>query len=161
MSLSHEDVMRLLQLLDASQFDELHLETDGTKLTLRRNSTDSAALPASAVSSSLAPAPVRPAVQPLPAAQAPAPAATTSLATDLVDVRAAMLGTLYGSPKPGAAPFVSVGSKVERNTVIGIIEVMKLMNSISAGVDGEVVEILARDGDLVEFDQVLMRIRPV
>ncbi|CAM3715061.1 acetyl-CoA carboxylase biotin carboxyl carrier protein [Polaromonas hydrogenivorans] len=161
MSLSHEDVMRLLQLLDASQFDELHLETDGTKLTLRRNSTHSAALPASAVSSSFAPATVRPVVQPLTSAAPPAPAAKTSLATDLVDVRAAMLGTLYGSPKPGAAPFVSVGSKVERNTVIGIIEVMKLMNSISAGVDGEVVEILARDGDLVEFDQVLMRIRPV
>ena len=71
-----------------------------------------------------------------------------------------MLGTLYGAPKPGSPPFVSVGSKVQRDTVIGIIEVMKLMNSVSAGVDGEVVEILARDGDLVEFDQVLMRVRP-
>ena len=79
----------------------------------------------------------------------------------MIDVRASMLGQFYGAPKPGAAPFVTVGSKVQRDTAIGIIEVMKLMNSISAGVDGEVVEILACDGELVEFDQVLMRVRPV
>jgi acetyl-CoA carboxylase biotin carboxyl carrier protein len=71
-----------------------------------------------------------------------------------------MLGTYYGAPKPGAAPFVQVGGQVTADSAVGIIEVMKLMNSISAGVDGVVVEVLARDGDLVEFDQVLMRVRP-
>jgi acetyl-CoA carboxylase biotin carboxyl carrier protein len=163
MSLSHEDVKRLLELLDASKFDELHLETDGSKLTLRRNGAGSTALvtptagPAfTATTVPLAAQAMAPAAPPAAAAQAPSKSA---LSTGLIDVRASMLGQFYGAPKPGAAPFVTVGSKVQRDTAIGIIEVMKLMNSISAGVDGEVVEILARDGELVEFDQVLMRVR--
>jgi acetyl-CoA carboxylase biotin carboxyl carrier protein len=165
MSLSHEDVKRLLQLLDASKFDELHLETDGTKLTLRRNGAGSTALETptagpefKAPSTPQAEQAISPAVSPVAATKASSSSATN---TGLIDVRASMLGQFYGAPKPGAAPFVAVGSKVQRDTAIGIIEVMKLMNSISAGVDGEVVEILARDGDLVEFDQILMRVRPV
>jgi acetyl-CoA carboxylase biotin carboxyl carrier protein len=161
MSLSHEDVKRLLELLDASKFDELHLETDGTKLTLRRNGAGSTALvtPTASSASKATTVPLTAPAAP-PAAEAQAPS-KSALHTGLIDVRASMLGQFYGAPKPGAAPFVAVGSKVQRDTAIGIIEVMKLMNSISAGVDGEVVEILARDGDLVEFDQVLMRVRPV
>lgn len=77
----------------------------------------------------------------------------------LLEIRAPMLGTFYRSPKPGADPFVAVGSRVEPDTVIGIIEVMKLMNSAAAGISGEVVEILAQDGELVEYDQPLMRVR--
>lgn len=70
-----------------------------------------------------------------------------------------MLGTFYRAPKPGAAPFVSIGDRVNPETVIGIIEVMKLMNSTSAGVSGTIVEILVQDGELVEYDQPLMRVR--
>jgi acetyl-CoA carboxylase biotin carboxyl carrier protein len=158
MSLSHEDVKRLLELLDASKFDELHLETDGTKLTLRRNGAGFAAMAASSVTPTAVTASSAPVASPVTATKAPS---TSGLESGLIDVRASMLGQFYGAPKPGAAPFVTVGSKVQRDTAIGIIEVMKLMNSISAGVDGEVVEILARDGDLVEFDQILMRVRPV
>lgn len=168
MSLSHEDVKRLLELLDASKFDELHLETDGTKLTLRRNGAgfgaDSVALAMPSVAPVLTAASHRqaePVVAPVVSPAAMAQASSTSmLDTGLIDVRASMLGQFYGAPKPGAAPFVAVGSQVQRDTAVGIIEVMKLMNSIAAGVDGEVVEILARDGELVEFDQVLMRVRP-
>jgi acetyl-CoA carboxylase biotin carboxyl carrier protein len=155
MSLSHEDVKRLLELLDASKFDELHLETDGTKLTLRRNGAGASAASVATVSSEQVAIPVAAAVA---TSQAPSSAAS---AAGLIEVRASMLGQFYSAPKPGAAPFVTVGSKVQRDTAIAIIEVMKLMNSISAGVEGEVVEILARDGELVEFDQVLMRVRPV
>jgi acetyl-CoA carboxylase biotin carboxyl carrier protein len=154
MSLSHEDVKRLLELLDASKFDELHLETDGTKLTLRRNGAGASAASVATVSSEHVAIPVAAAVA---TSQAPSSAAS---AAGLIEVRASMLGQFYSAPKPGAAPFVTVGSKVQRDTAIAIIEVMKLMNSISAGVEGEVVEILARDGELVEFDQVLMRVRP-
>ena len=159
MSLSHEDVKRLLELLDASKFDELHLETDGTKLTLRRNGAGSTALakPTADPAFTATTVPLRAQAM----APVPPPAAVTQAPsnTGLIDVRASMLGQFYGAPKPGAAPFVTVGSKVQRDTAIGIIEVMKLMNSISAGVDGEVIEILARDGELVEFDQVLIRVR--
>jgi acetyl-CoA carboxylase biotin carboxyl carrier protein len=142
MSLTQDDVQQLLKLLDASQFDELHLETNGMKLTLRRNSAPAIDTPAAS-----APAPATPS----PAAQA---------ATGLLEIRAPLLGTFYVAPKPGAAPFVTVGTRVGDDTTVGIIEVMKLMNSVSAGVRGEIVEILARDGEFVEYGHVLMRVKP-
>jgi acetyl-CoA carboxylase biotin carboxyl carrier protein len=71
-----------------------------------------------------------------------------------------MLGIFYRSPKPGEPPFIDVGSKIEAETVIGIIEVMKLMNTVRAGVRGTVVQILGRDGVLVEYGETLMRVRP-
>jgi acetyl-CoA carboxylase biotin carboxyl carrier protein len=71
-----------------------------------------------------------------------------------------LLGTFYRAPKPGEAPFVDVGANVEETTVIGIIEVMKLMNSVRAGVTGEVVEVLADNGAFVEYGEPLMRVRP-
>ncbi len=65
----------------------------------------------------------------------------------------------YRAPKPGEAPFVEIGSKVEAETIIGIIEVMKLMNTVRAGVAGEVSQILAENGALVEYGETLMRVR--
>jgi acetyl-CoA carboxylase biotin carboxyl carrier protein len=161
MSFSHDDVQRLIKLLDSSHFDELHLEAEGIKLTLRRNGVPSAAAttapstaPAPAVSTSPTPAP------PTRAAAAVAAALPTSDPT-LLEIRAPMLGTFYGAPKPGANPFVAIGARISADSAVGIIEVMKLMNSIPAGVEGVLVEVLVRDGDLVEFEQVLMRVRPV
>jgi acetyl-CoA carboxylase biotin carboxyl carrier protein len=162
MSFSHEDVQRLLQLLDSSHFDEMHLETEGVKLTLRRNV---AVTPASAAqesgqsaSSTLVTTQNRLQAAATPTFAKPAPQPTAD--ASLLEVRAPMLGSFYGAPNPGAEPFVAVGGHVGKDTAVGIIEVMKLMNSISAGVEGVVVEVLVRDGDLVEFDQVLMRVRP-
>ncbi|HVC11993.1 MAG TPA: acetyl-CoA carboxylase biotin carboxyl carrier protein [Burkholderiales bacterium] len=152
MSLSHDDVERLLRVLDASHFDELHLETDGTKLALYRR----AAPPVG----ERAAAPVAVAT-PVAAAGAQAPSEAPQPQTGLVEVRASMLGTFYRAPKPGAEAFVQIGGRVDPETTIGIIEVMKLMNAMRADVAGEVAEILVRDGELVEYDQVLMRVRPL
>ncbi len=163
MSFSHDDVQRLIKLLDSSHFDELHLEAAGIKLTLRRNgapSTAPAIAPAPAVSTP--PAAASPGAPPArAAATAPVAAATPTSDPTLIEIRAPMLGTFYGAPKPGADPFIAIGARVTTDSAVGIIEVMKLMNSISAGVEGVLVEVLVRDGDLVEFDQVLMRVRPV
>ena len=78
----------------------------------------------------------------------------------LLDIRAPMVGTFYNAPKPGADPFVEIGSSVNEDSVIAIIEVMKLMNSIPAGLSGEIVEILIDDAQFVEKGQLLMRVRP-
>jgi acetyl-CoA carboxylase biotin carboxyl carrier protein len=157
MSLSHEDVVRIIQLLDASHFDELRLESEGVKLHLRRNGAGD--------SSVVTPAPMPVASKPASGADTPVNKPTiqtqsTAVSLNLIDIKAPMLGTFYGAPKPGAASFVSAGSQVTKDTAIGIIEVMKLMNSVSAGVEGVVIETLVRDGEMVEFDQVLMRVRP-
>ena len=177
MSFTHDDVQRIIQLLNTSHFDELHLELDGIKLDLRRHGAGSAATasPASTPSPDLAAAraPSAPAGSASAAAgtsatapaaaspSSPVAAAGTTTSGNLLEVRAPMLGVFYRSPKPGADPFVTPGTAVEPETVIGIIEVMKLMNSVPANLRGEVVEVLAKDGELVEYDQVLMRVRAV
>jgi len=157
MSLSHEDVVRIIQLLDASHFDELSLEAEGVKLNLRRNGAGNSSAPTRTVAQPVA---VEKATLTAQTTTPQTPLRDTAMHVGLIEVKAPMLGTFYGAPKPGSDPFVSPGTTVTKDTVIGIIEVMKLMNSVSAGVEGTVVETLVSDGDLVEFDQVLMRVRP-
>jgi acetyl-CoA carboxylase biotin carboxyl carrier protein len=153
-----------MRLVEQSSFDELTLEIDGMKLTLRRGAggqvmngaaideqplggTAQIARPVSAPAGSVAPG--RAAVS-VPAA---------AVDPNVKDVPAPLLGTFYRAPKPGAPPFVEVGSTVEEDTVVAIIEVMKLMNTVRAGVRGTVSEILARDGTLVEYGETLLRVR--
>ena len=71
-----------------------------------------------------------------------------------------MLGTFYRAEAPGAAPFVEVGARVEPDTVVCLIEVMKMMNSVAAGVSGTVVEVCAQNGEVVENGDPLFRVEP-
>src|SRR5690606_10590902 len=87
------------------------------------------------------------------AAQANEPPASEA---GLVDIRAPMVGTFYRAPQPGAAPFVDIGSSVDNDTVIGIIEVMKLMSSIPAQARGTIRELLVQDAQFVEKGQLLI-----
>ena len=153
MSLTAADVAEIMRLLDESAFDELSLETDGFKLHLRRG-------PAG-VESADAPFPVPRAKSKAAAPAAPPPkrAAAAPSEPGLVEVPAPLLGVFYRAPKPGAAAFIEVGAQVEEDTVVAIIEVMKLMNSVRAGVRGEVVEVLAQNGALVEYGEALVRVR--
>ncbi len=97
---------------------------------------------------------------PAPGPSGPAPSAPGDrLEEGLTEVRAPLLGTFYRAPRPGAPPYVNVGSLVEQDTVVGIIETMKLMNSVSAGVSGTVAEILLANAQFAEQGAVLMRIR--
>jgi len=147
--LTHENVQEILAILDQSSFDELSIETPDFKLSLRR--------------SGAAPGIPRPSptVVPVPFSEPRSKSNSAPLPAGLVDVPAPMLGTFFHAPKPGADPFVTVGAKVAPDTIIGIIEVMKLMNTVPAGVAGEVVEILAPDGKPVEFGQPILRVKPV
>lgn len=151
MGLTAKDVEEILRYLDASPFDELHLETDGLTLHLRRTAGAAPATVETAPAVS-APAPAAPPARPEAAA---APAADDGL----VDIRSTFLGTFYRAPKPGEPPFTDVGRTVAHEDVVCIVEVMKLMNSLRAGVAGEVVEVCAGDGELVEYGQVLFRVR--
>ncbi|BAK65327.1 biotin carboxyl carrier protein [Sphingobium sp. SYK-6] len=159
MSLTAKDVEEIMKLLEGSTFDRLSLEMDGIRLELERGGAG-ATRPARATGAAPAsPAESAPAPAPAPAAPPPA-AARPEREAGLVEINAPLLGIFYHAPKPGEAPFVDVGSRVDTETVIGIIEVMKLMNSVSAGVSGEVVEIIGRNGELVEHGEVLMLVRP-
>jgi acetyl-CoA carboxylase biotin carboxyl carrier protein len=148
-TLTAKDVAEITKLLEESDFDELRLELDGLKLDLRRSGAA-----AVAVSEERS----RPALDPAPPAAAP-PTPEVSAAVDDPQqqrVTSPLLGTFYRAPKPGAPPFIEIGSPVEPETVIGIIEVMKLMNTVRAGVHGQVTQVLARDGVLVEYGETLL-----
>jgi len=153
MTLTAADVAEIMRLVEQSGFDELNLEIDGTKISLRRGAP-SGTTPAAGPVPSVAPI-VASAVA---SGTAPAAAQAASDPT-AVDLPSPLLGTFYRSPKPGAPPFVQVGSQVEADSIIGIIEVMKLMNTVRAGVRGTVAEFLAADGALVEYGEVLLRVR--
>ena len=146
MTLTAKDVAEILRILEESSFDELSLEMDGVKLKLQRGSAVRQALdppPAPSFSSdSLAPTPEPPSE------------------SGLLDVPSPLLGIFYLAPKPGEPPFVELGSKVTEDTLIGIIEVMKLMNTVRSGVKGKVAEILVKNGASVEYGEILMRVRP-
>ena len=161
MTLTAADVAEIMRLVEQSKFDELSLQMDGVRLTLRRAGASGefvrseTAAPDSSDAASAAAA--RPGLGDAQAA-APAPAARPFDAS-LADIASPMLGTFYRAPKPGSAPFVEIGSAVSEDSVIAIIEVMKLMNTVRAGVKGVITEILPADGTLVEFGEVLMRAR--
>ena len=78
----------------------------------------------------------------------------------LMEIRAPLPGTFYRAPKPGADPYVEVGSRVEEDTVVGLVETMKLFNSVHANVRGEVVEFLIDDAEPADQDAVLILVRP-
>ena len=156
MTLTAQDVAEITRLLEESSFDELELEIDGLKIRLVRSGTGSGFAGLSAGSAprdaaTIANVPANPANRANPD---PAPS------SHLVAVRAPLLGTFYRAPKPAAAPFVEVGASVEADTIVGIIEVMKLMNTVRAGVRGAVREIRARDGALVEYGETLLLVDP-
>jgi len=152
-SLTAKDVAEIMKLLEESVFDELTLESGDIKLRLRRGGTGPVETAEWA-----APAPAPAEAEP----SKPKPARPGTKATDptAIDVPSPLLGVFYRAPKPGEPPFVEVGQQVEEGTVIGIIEVMKLMNSVRAGVKGEIVEIPAENAMLVEYGDTLIRVRP-
>jgi acetyl-CoA carboxylase biotin carboxyl carrier protein len=149
-TLTAKDVAEIMRLLEQSSFNSFEIEIDGVKLNLQRGS-------AAPIQQAVVRAPSTESQQPVLSAP---PKAKPPSEPGLSEVASPLLGIFYRAPKPGEPPFVEVGSKVEEDTVIGIIEVMKLMNSVCAGVKGEVVEILVDNAALVEYDEILLRLRP-
>lgn len=152
MTLTAKDVAEIMRLIEESAFDSLSLEIDGVKLTLRRSSAGPVPKPSDPPT---APAAKTVTSQPTPKTKFKPPSEP-----GLIEVTSPLLGIFYRAPRPGDPPFVEVGSKLEEDTVVGIIEVMKLMNSVRAGVKGEVVEILAINGAPIEYGEILLRVRP-
>ena len=139
MPLDDDDVREILRIIDESELDEIRIETEGLSLHVVRGGT----------------APAEHRVE-LDVAAAQVPDETG----DAVTIVAPMLGTFYRAPAPGAAPFVEVGSVVEPGTIVCIIEVMKMMNSVHAGVSGTIAEIWVENAEPVEYGTPLFRVEP-
>jgi acetyl-CoA carboxylase biotin carboxyl carrier protein len=132
--LNEDDVREILRLIDESDVEELRVETEHLSLHVLRGDAK---------------------------ASEPEPGPTTAgraNADGLLTIEAPMLGTFYRAEAPAAEPFVDVGARVEPETVVGIIEVMKMMNSVHAGVAGTIVEVCAENAEPVEYGAALFRV---
>jgi len=160
-SVNLEELRELVALMRENGLAELELEREEFRVRLRRDSIPGA-YPQHAEMPVPVPAPVpEPAPASAPAHQAPpAPAETTSQEQDVHIIPSPIVGTFYRSPSPNADPFVKIGSNVEHDTVVCIIEAMKLMNEIQAEATGEVVKIYVENGQPVEYGQPLFGLKP-
>lgn len=159
-----QDVEGLIELFKASTWDELHVQVGEFELFLSNDpkaiGPGQAAAQAGAPAAVVAPAALAAPASATPAAATAGHAATASIPDGLIAIRAPNLGTFYRAPKPGAPPYVEVGQAIEASTEVCLIEVMKLFAPVAAGVRGVVREVLAKDGQMVEFDMPLLLIEP-
>ena len=168
MDLTNEDVADILAVLDSLPYDELDLQTPRFRLTLRRAagggwSEESQVLadPVAVTSADNGSTAARQAPQPSVAdAAGAAGAAGADDRAGLVAVVAPLPWTFYRAPRPGAAPFVEVGDEVGEDTVVAIVETMKLMNSVHAGTRGRVARICLENAELAAQGAALMLIEP-
>jgi acetyl-CoA carboxylase biotin carboxyl carrier protein len=139
MPLSDDDVREILRLIDETDVEELRVETEAFSLYVRRgDAAHTVAEGAAAVDAQV----------------------DSAAAADVLTISAPMLGTFYRAESPGASPFVAVGTRVEPDTVVCLIEVMKMMNPVPAGVVGTIVEVCADNAELVEYGAPLFQVEP-
>ena len=161
-SITFEDLIQIVQLIESSShFRELHLKVGDIEIDLtskmngddREGRREASPAPAAARGGEVSEA--------IEIAVVETARATPDLrfSEGSVIVRSPMVGTFYRAPEPGAEPFVSVGSRVKPDTIVCIIEVMKLMNSVAAGVHGVVERVLVENAHMVEYGQPLIAIR--
>ncbi|OMP67708.1 acetyl-CoA carboxylase biotin carboxyl carrier protein [Domibacillus epiphyticus] len=158
-----QEIRELIKLVDQSGIEEFVFESAGSKLKMKKSTgtTTYAAAPEAPVAQPApvqeAPKPAAPAIQDAPAPEAPKSAADDS---NLHKITSPMVGTFYQSPSPDADVYVKPGDKINSDSIVCIVEAMKLFNEIEAEVDGEIVEILVKDGQLVEYGQPLFLVKP-
>lgn len=144
--LTHEDIDRILEIVNRVDDIDLQIQVDGLGLRVRKGNVGAPVAP--------------PAVSAPAAAEAPAPAPSPAPRRDLLSITAPMIGRFYAKPSPNDPAFVALGSQVGPDDSVCILEVMKLFNTVKAGVAGEIVEILVQEGDMVEEGDVLFRVKP-
>ena len=171
MSLTHSDIAEIIKLVDQSTLDEFVVEVGDLKVEIRRKGAmpSAPAGVAAPAPSTPPPAAASPPEPPPPAPPAPASAQPKSppappgepiLGDGQVAVRSPMVGTFYRRPSPDEPAYVEVGSEVEADAPLGLVEVMKLYTTIYAKPAGRIARICASDADLVEYDQLLFVIDP-
>ena len=161
-----QEIRELIKLVDQSNIDEFSYENDGSKIKMKKKSGGQQVVvePTIAVAEPVAPVqPTQPAavkaVEPKPEAPKEERQANQDN-TDLHTIVSPMVGTYYKSPSPDADVYVQTGSKVSNDSIVCIVEAMKLFNEIEAEINGEIVEILVKDGQLVEYGQPLFLVKP-
>jgi acetyl-CoA carboxylase biotin carboxyl carrier protein len=157
-----KQISELIDILSNSDVATLKYEEEAFKLTLqkaRKPESNAATAVIPAMTTMVVPS-ASPAPEEVAAEGQKNDAPPSAPEEDLLEMTTPFVGTFYAAPTPDAPDFVKVGSKVSKGQVMCIVEAMKLMNEIEAEWDGEIVEILARNAQPVEFGETLFRIRP-
>jgi acetyl-CoA carboxylase biotin carboxyl carrier protein len=144
-----QDVMKLLELMEARHLDEIEVEQGDVRIRLRKGGAPPVVMPIAAA----------PAAAAHPTAAPAAPDAEKAAEANLAKITSPMVGTFYRAASPDADPFVNEGDHVTADQVVCIIEAMKVMNEIKAEMEGEVVSVLIENGESVEFGQPMVTIR--
>ncbi|MEM5633555.1 acetyl-CoA carboxylase biotin carboxyl carrier protein [Bacillus cereus] len=158
-----QEVRELIKLIDSSNIDEFEYKKDGTTIKMKKRGNEVVAVQSTCNENKLmqpvAPVEVETKVA---AAQAEAPKQEEKKAVqneNLHKITSPMVGTFYSSSSPDTPPYVSVGDRVSKDSIVCIVEAMKLFNEIDADVEGEIVEILVNNGQLVEYGQPLFLVK--
>ncbi|MEN1970129.1 acetyl-CoA carboxylase biotin carboxyl carrier protein [Lentibacillus sp. N15] len=162
--LNVEEIQELIKSIDQSSIDEFTYETEGTTISMKKANGVTAIQPVQQV---ISPAESveqpelssSPKAEAKPTVESQSDAAVQQSVDYDYEITSPMVGTLYSSSSPEADPYVQKGSTVKQNTVVCIVEAMKLFNEIEAEVNGEIVEVLVDDGELVEYGQPLFRVK--
>ena len=149
-----KEIRTLIDLMKKNGLAVFKMEREGFKITLKTADAEGATQIITSVPAPVAAAPVAG-----PAAVAPVAAAPVKDVSNLKEIKSPMVGTFYSAPSPESPAFLSVGQEVTPDTVVCIIEAMKVMNEIKAEVSGTVAEICAENGKPVQFGQPLFRIK--
>ena len=159
-----QEVRELIKLIDSSNIDEFEYKKDGTTIKMKKRGNEVVAVQAPVAKQAVQPvAPVEVETT-VAAAQAqvevPKQEEKTAVQNEnLHKITSPMVGTFYSSSSPDTPPYVSVGDRVSKDSIVCIVEAMKLFNEIDADVDGEIVEILVNNGQLVEYGQPLFLVK--
>lgn len=158
-----QEIRELIKLVDQSGIDEFVFESAGSKLKMKKSTgvTTYAAVAEAPAVSALPRLEAAPQAAPaVPEASNPETQKPAAEESNLHTITSPMVGTFYQSPSPDADAYVKPGSKIKSESVVCIVEAMKLFNEIEAEVDGEIIEILAKNGQLVEYGQPLFLVKP-
>jgi len=158
--LSFTDVIRILRLIDDAPFRELQLDLEGLQIRVVQDKEQHLPTQPTATKASVSELAHAALPEPVGEQVAAAAVAVTRPEKDGIPVVAPLAGTFYRAPFPGEPPFVEVGAVVSQGDVLGILEIMKLMNHVSAPCAGVISEICAQNEEFVEFGQVLAIINP-
>ena len=162
-----KEIIELINTISDSKVTSFTIEEGDKKITIKAgDKAPQVVTPQVVAMPAMAPQamsmPMTPAVAAPQAAAVEAPVAEVSEAKSDVNVKtitSPLVGTFYAAPSPDDAPFVSVGDTVKKGQVIGIVEAMKLMNEIESEHDGVITEIMVNNGDMVEYGQVLIKVK--
>ncbi|NEQ80647.1 MAG: acetyl-CoA carboxylase biotin carboxyl carrier protein [Moorea sp. SIO2I5] len=160
MALDINQLRDLLAAIAETDITELTLKSDDFELTVRKGVSITPTSDSGGYSTpyQITPGPVEVAPTPVPKPEPPVPPPGVDQKWE--EIKSPMVGTFYSAPAPDEDPFVEVGERISAGQTVCIIEAMKLMNEIEAEVTGQVMEILVKNGEPIEYGQALMRIKP-